>query len=122
MKILVVDDSEALRYFYVLALREAGHDVVVAGDGAEAVDIFRADPEIRGVLSDVRMPTMNGDVLHREIRGELTARRVVFVAYSTECPADARQYFEDHDVPVEDKGMDIEDVEALVARHFDSHV
>jgi len=57
--ILVVDDDPDLADSIAEALRLAGHEVSVAGNGAEAVKLFA---EMKYDLSfvDVRMPVMNG--------------------------------------------------------------
>ena len=66
MKILVVDDSKAMRMIVIRTLRQAGyagHDIVEAGDGKEALALVASEqPDL--VLSDWNMPEMNGiDVL-----------------------------------------------------------
>ena len=62
MKIMVVDDSAAMRMMVKRMLKIAGfqgHDVVEAADGAEALDKIRNDkPDL--VLSDWNMPNMTG--------------------------------------------------------------
>lgn len=59
MKILVVDDTEANRKLLSWILEDDGHQVVEAGDGQEAVDLFKQDlPDM--VLMDVMMPIMDG--------------------------------------------------------------
>src|SRR5690242_17928859 len=54
-KILVVDDEQSMREFLGICLRRAGHEVMVAQTGAEALDHLRASP-IDIVVSDLRMP------------------------------------------------------------------
>lgn len=59
MKILVVDDTEANRKLLSWILEDDGHDVVEAGNGEEAVALFKKDqPDM--VLMDVMMPVMDG--------------------------------------------------------------
>jgi DNA-binding NtrC family response regulator len=60
-RILVVDDEEAVRSLIARGLALDGHEVSVAGDGAEAMDIItdRAGG-FELVLSDIRMPLMDG--------------------------------------------------------------
>ena len=58
-KILVVDDSEAMRLTCGELLTEHGHEVVVARNGREAIAIYQAaQPD--AVLLDVTMPDMDG--------------------------------------------------------------
>jgi two-component system chemotaxis response regulator CheY len=62
MRILVVDDSKAMRLIVVRTLHLAGydeHEIVQAADGREAVDVIgRQPPDL--VLCDWNMPGMSG--------------------------------------------------------------
>lgn len=58
-RILVVEDDDSLRAFYALTLDEAGFDVVVAKDGAEALQTLEEE-HVALVVSDVMMPNLNG--------------------------------------------------------------
>ncbi|MDF1800264.1 MAG: response regulator [Planctomycetota bacterium] len=70
MKILIVDDSKAMRMIVKRTLRQAGfgeHEVVEAEDGALALELVRAEsPDI--VLSDWNMPNMSGIEFLRALR------------------------------------------------------
>ena len=65
--VLVVDDDPAVCQTAVRILERAGHKVLTASEGEQAVDLFkqRAD-EIDVVLFDVVMPGMGGEGIHRE--------------------------------------------------------
>ena len=65
--VLVVDDEERVRSLYADALREAGHAVTVAVDGADALDRLQAGTVPCVVLTDVRMPRMDGWELSRAV-------------------------------------------------------
>lgn len=71
MKILVADDSKAMRMIVVRTLRQAGytgHDILEAEDGAVALEIVGSQsPDL--VLSDWNMPNMNGIELLQALRG-----------------------------------------------------
>ncbi len=62
MKILLVDDSKAMRLIVRRTLRQAGfgdHAITEVSNGKEALDAVRADhPDL--ILSDWNMPEMNG--------------------------------------------------------------
>lgn len=62
MKILIVDDSTAMRMMVKRMLKTAGfsgHDVIEAADGVQALARIKGEnPEL--VLSDWNMPNMNG--------------------------------------------------------------
>ena len=61
-RILVVDDEEAVRSFVERALTLDGHEVTMAGDGAEALDVL-VNQTFDVMLSDIRMPLMDGIAL-----------------------------------------------------------
>ena len=65
--ILVVEDEESLRAFLGDALAEAGHKVVQAQDGEAALALLAAH-SFEVVLSDLKMPRMDGATLLRQIR------------------------------------------------------
>jgi len=72
MKILVVDDSFAMRMMVVRTLRQAGidtGDIEQAEDGSVALEMIREnEPDL--VLSDWNMPNMTGIELLRALREE----------------------------------------------------
>lgn len=60
--ILVVDDDDVVRALAKWVVERAGHRVVTARDGDEALALFRADPgAFRLVLLDLTMPRMSGE-------------------------------------------------------------
>ena len=59
--VLVVDDERVVRDMVQNMLKWLGYEVAGAGDGSEAVEIFRAHKEeISIILLDLSMPGMNG--------------------------------------------------------------
>jgi PAS domain S-box-containing protein len=76
--ILVVDDHPVNRNLMVTLLGYHGHTVVEAGDGAEALQIARAQPPDL-IITDLIMPVMDGYELVRELRADprLAATRVI---------------------------------------------
>jgi len=63
-RILIADDEEAMRSLIARALRQDGHEVTTANDGAEALDVLtRANGAFELILSDIRMPIMDGIAL-----------------------------------------------------------
>ena len=59
-KILVVDDSVGVRSLAERALTGAGYEVILAGDGDEALAQFAAHPNIVCMFCDVHMPNLDG--------------------------------------------------------------
>jgi CheY-like chemotaxis protein len=62
-RILIAEDEEALRGFVRRALADAGHDVAVAADGAEALDLLTRAGRFDLLLADIKMPVMDGIAL-----------------------------------------------------------
>ena len=64
LRILVVEDDDALRELYVELL--AGHDVATAADGREALREIQRDFDL--VITDLNMPNVSGADFLRELR------------------------------------------------------
>jgi CheY-like chemotaxis protein len=59
--ILVVDDDEGIRGLVSTVLKSAGHQIVTAANGAEAVAVYRSfATQIDLVITDLNMPVMDG--------------------------------------------------------------
>lgn len=68
MKILVVDDEQAVRDSLRRSLSFNGYDVSLAEDGVEAIEsIEREEPDL--IILDVMMPRMDGLEVCRSLRG-----------------------------------------------------
>jgi len=65
--VLVVDDEKAMREFLTVLLEKQGHAVVAASDGEEALRLLAEHP-VDLVISDLRMPKMDGIGLLAGIR------------------------------------------------------
>jgi two-component system, cell cycle sensor histidine kinase and response regulator CckA len=73
--VLIIEDEDALRSATAKILRKAGFSIIEAGEGAAALNLFRAnEPEIDVVLLDMTLPGMSGSELlekMREIRPDI---------------------------------------------------
>jgi two-component system, cell cycle sensor histidine kinase and response regulator CckA len=66
--VLVVDDEAALRAMFARALADVGYHVLEASDGVEALELLRqAGAQIRLIVTDIRMPRMDGYELAERI-------------------------------------------------------
>jgi CheY-like chemotaxis protein len=61
--ILVAEDEAMLRIIAVEMLEDAGFQVFEAGDGAEALELLKTHPQIALLVSDIKMPRMDGYAL-----------------------------------------------------------
>ncbi|MEX0954150.1 MAG: response regulator [Rhizobiaceae bacterium] len=60
-RVLIVEDDESVRIFTARALQADGHATETAGDGDEGLEMIRAESGgFDLVLSDIRMPVMDG--------------------------------------------------------------
>ena len=70
IKILVVDDESRMRKLVRDFLEREGYEVLEAGDGMEALDLFYEDKNIDLCILDVMMPKLDGWQVLREIRSQ----------------------------------------------------
>jgi two-component system cell cycle sensor histidine kinase/response regulator CckA len=79
--VLVVEDEPQVRRMAARALAEAGHRVLEAGDGREAISVLgRAGRGVDLVLTDVAMPGMSGRELADRLRQARPDLRVIFMS------------------------------------------
>ncbi|MCA9620894.1 MAG: response regulator, partial [Myxococcales bacterium] len=83
--VLVVEDDEMVRRLAERLLRRGGYTVIVAGSGAEALEVSAAhERAIDLLLTDVVMPGMNGRELARRLVAERPGLRVLFTSGYTD--------------------------------------
>jgi two-component system, NtrC family, response regulator PilR len=66
-RVLVVDDERSMRELLSIVLRRDGYEVLIAEDGAAAVEVLKKE-RIDILITDIRMPQMNGVDLLREAK------------------------------------------------------
>lgn len=83
VRILIVDDEERMRHLLSIMLERRGHLVDQAGDGLEALEKLR-NATYDMVITDVKMPRMDGEALLRKIVQMDSPCPVVFItAFAT---------------------------------------
>jgi PAS domain S-box-containing protein len=114
-RILVVDDEEEIAALVRAMLESAGHEVSTAESGAVALELL-AMARFDAIVSDLRMPDMDGAQLWREVVAHhpQLARRMLFVTGDTLSPG-ARQFLADARCPSLDKPFSKPDLLAKVA-------
>jgi len=120
-RILLAEDDDAVRDLVARALAEDGHELTAAADGAAALDALdRRDGEFDLLLTDVKMPVMDGIALALAAgRDHPDVTIMLMTGY-----ADQRERAHDLDALVHDvisKPFSVEQIrgavrEALVAR------
>ncbi|MET0287573.1 MAG: response regulator [Polyangiales bacterium] len=77
--VLVVDDDSELRDEVGLFLEAEGFEVLLAGDGREALDVLRVRPDVSAIVLDLMMPVMDGAEFRREQLQDRSIAGIPFV-------------------------------------------
>lgn len=81
ISVLVVDDEEMMRSLLTKILSREGYNILTAEDGLQALEMLRED-KIDIVISDMKMPRMNGFELLKHIKDEYpTTGVIIMTAY-----------------------------------------
>lgn len=80
--VLLVEDNDDVREMMALALQLAGHDVLLARNGRDALGKLKARPRPCVILLDLMMPVMNGWEFREALRDEPALRDVPVVVVS----------------------------------------
>ena len=81
--VLVVDDEQTVRDTVAQRLRQDGHRVITAADGAEALRQFRSEkPDL--ILLDLMLPELSGIEITRIVRGESDVPILMLTARDSE--------------------------------------
>src|SRR4051812_22766511 len=83
LRVLVVDDEEALRTFVARSLHEAGYEVVSVSGGRDALRVVESQRPFDAYVLDVMMPDMTGDQLGCQLRThDPDAKILYFTGYA----------------------------------------
>ena len=124
-KILVVDDEQSMREFLAICLKRAGHDVMVAKNGREALERTQATM-FDVVITDLRMPgELDGMGLLKAIKAEpagptpsqLSPEVILVTAYATKETALAAMKQGAYDYLT--KPFQVDEITAVIDRAFE---
>jgi two-component system chemotaxis response regulator CheY len=87
--ILAVDDSSSMRQMVSFTLKGAGHNVVEAADGQEALTKAKGQ-QFDLIVTDVNMPVMDGITFIRHLRAEPNYKFTPMLMLTTESAADKK--------------------------------
>jgi CheY-like chemotaxis protein len=110
--ILIAEDEAMLRLIAVELLQDAGFQVFEAGDGIEALELLKANPQIALLVSDVKMPRMDGYAL---VEAGLALRPDLKVLMMTGYAQTPPQMLRARDIQVLHKPFNLERLCALAA-------
>ncbi len=117
--ILLVEDEANARKGLTQFLQGLNYDVLTAQNGKEALELFRKEkPDL--VISDIRMPEMDGSALLESIRAETPSAKVILLtAYGS--VEDAVKAMKKGAFYYLTKPVNLEELEFLVKKAFSSH-
>ncbi len=79
-RILIVEDDDSVRTFTARAIATAGHEVETAEDGDVGLETIRkAEGGYDLVLSDIRMPAMDGIEMAKKAAGEFPGLKILLM-------------------------------------------
>ena len=89
--VLIVEDHSATREAMSMVLRQSGVQVIEAANGLEALDVLlKTAPDL--ILTDLRMPSMDGLALSRYVKSSSTFRHIPIVLISATPPNDKSRH------------------------------
>jgi two-component system, cell cycle sensor histidine kinase and response regulator CckA len=98
-RVLLVDDEAGIRRVAGKALQRAGHDIVVAENGQQALDLLEREDRIDLLITDLAMPGMNGLELAAAVRERHPDLPVLYISgFSDDVLDSARSNGEQLDV------------------------
>ena len=80
--VLVIEDNENLRFLFEGFLTDAGHDVILAENGAQGLEILQADPLPDIILLDLIMPGMDGCTVAENIYTDSRLSKIPIIVIS----------------------------------------
>ncbi len=83
-KIVVVDDSRTARQQVIMALADAGYDVIEGVDGRDGLAKIVSNPDAALIICDVNMPIMNGLEMLNALKSDHPAIQVPIIMVTTE--------------------------------------
>ena len=83
LKILTVDDSKTMRDMISFTLQKAGHDVLEAEDGTDALAKLGGQV-VDLIITDINMPKMDGITLCKRLRAQPAFSSVPILILTTE--------------------------------------
>ena len=115
-RVLVVDDEVEIAHMLKEILTTSGHEVDMAFDGAEGLDVLRHG-RYDLILSDTKMPTLDGTGFYRQLTSEFPdlCHRIIFLTGDVLDRA-KREFLESTGAPFLMKPFDVADVRRLVHR------
>lgn len=116
LHILIVDDEPEIALMLAEALEPDGHRIDIAGNGMDALERIGAGNSYDVVVSDLRMPELDGPNLHRRVAAKWPdlARRFIFITGDT-LSVSVKGFLSGAALPVLEKPFTAADLRAVIA-------
>ncbi len=89
-QVILAEDETQLRQLISASLKSRGLRVMEAADGAQALQLVRDNPAVALLLSDIKMPNMDGyDLVEASLKLRPELKVVIMTAYATDHPTPA---------------------------------
>ncbi|HMO82059.1 MAG TPA: sigma-54 dependent transcriptional regulator [Pyrinomonadaceae bacterium] len=112
--LLIVDDEQSYRQLLSLVFQDEGHRIRVANNGREALTELKKEPA-DVIISDVRMPDMDGIDMLRELRETMPDVGVIFMTAHASVES-AREAFKLGADDFIQKPFDVEELKLIVKK------
>lgn len=83
-KILVVDDSEIIRFQLSTDLTQDGHEVIEAHDGLHGLQMLKDNKDVKLIVCDVNMPEMDGITMCENVSKDEELNKIPIVMLTTQ--------------------------------------
>ncbi len=83
MKLMVLEDEYSIRSFVTLNLTREGYEVIEAETGEQAIELYKANPDIKVAILDVMLPGMDGFEVLKYLRGKNSKLGVIMLTART---------------------------------------
>src|SRR6266403_5696687 len=115
-RVLIVDDEPTVAEALSEAIRREGHEVDIVGNGAEALDRLAAR-SYDLIVSDTKMPVLDGESFYRELgqRHPALRERIVFLTGDV-LGREKRVFLEGTGAPFLTKPCDLDELRRVIAR------
>jgi DNA-binding response OmpR family regulator len=115
MKILIAEDDDSIQDVLVEVLQTEGHICTRALDGEQAIKILSGDPDYDLLISDFRMPNLDGVGLLQWCRASSIHFPVIFISATSNLLADEKLALGDCCSALLNKPFSVEELFAAVS-------
>lgn len=83
-KVLIVEDSKMSKHVLQVSVERLGFIPIIASDGQEALQLLEENKDLVIVLSDLKMPNLDGFELLQEVRKQESFKKLPFIIITSD--------------------------------------